>query len=351
MTIPQEIIDRLNELPVEDIANKLGLEVKKHTAKCFMHDDQHPSLSFFPRSNTFYCFVCKKGGGPITLVQEFCKCSFQEACLWLGKEFNIWWPNDKRLVRPTKKLVRMVHLKPVDERIPFDEEVSTWLIHKAGLSYAAKGFLYNERHFEQTVIERLNIKSVTSSKQVVDALINEFGEERSLRSGLVRRGSSGPYFYFYTPCLLFPYYERDGRLVGIQSRYLGDKEDAPRFQFQSSQKTRLFNIPILNEMKRGDELFISEGITDCLALLSAGHNAVAIPSATILPENDLIQLKDYILYMYPDNDESGWRAFRELRYFFVNNYSTVRALELPEGTKDYCVFYAKQKENEGEIQS
>ncbi|WP_213065500.1 toprim domain-containing protein, partial [Acinetobacter baumannii] len=67
----------------------------------------------------------------------------------------------------------------------------------------------------------------------------------------------------------------------------------------SSQKTRLFNLPVLNTMSRGDRLYISEGITDCLALLSNGLKAVAIPSATILPLEDLVLLKGYDLHMYP----------------------------------------------------
>ena len=314
-----------------------------------MHDDLHPSLSFNANKNIFFCFVCDKGGGPIQLVQDYYNYSFQEACVWLGKEFNIWWPEDERRIKAAKEPMRKVRLKPVGEIIPFDEEVSTWLIHKASLSESAKRFLYSERHFEQAVIERLFIKSVTYPNRVVNALIGLFGEERCLRSGLVKRGRYGLYFYFYTPCLLFPYYGQDGRLVGIQSRYIGDKENAPRFQFQSSQKTRLFNLPILNGMKSGDKLYISEGVTDCLALLSAGKKAVAVPSSTILPEDDLILLKDYDLHMFPDNDDAGRRAFRELRRFFVNNYSTVKEERLPEGIKDYCMYYAKQKANGAEI--
>ena len=160
-----------------------------------------------------------------------------------------------------------------------------------------------------------------------------------MKSGIVRIGEYGAYFYFYTPCLLFPYYEQDNSLVGIQSRYLGEKKEAPRFQFLSSQKTRLFNLPILNKLKRGDKLYISEGITDCLAMLSSGLNAVAIPSATIQPLEDLILLKNYDLHMYPDQDEAGQRALMDLRRFFVNNYSTVKAEKLPEGVKDYCEYY------------
>ena len=73
-----------------------------------------------------------------------------------------------------------------------------------------------------------------------------------------------------------------------------------------------------------------------MALLSDGLNAVAIPSATILPLEDLILLKNYELHMYPDRDEAGQKAFMALRRFFINHYSTVRAEALPEGVKDYC---------------
>ena len=92
-------------------------------------------------------------------------------------------------------------------------------------------------------------------------------------------------------------------------------------------------------MSRGDKLFISEGITDCLALLSADMKAVAIPSATILPLEDLALLRSYDLHMYPDQDEAGQRAFMDLRRFFVNNYSSLKAEILPDGMKDFCDYY------------
>ena len=40
MTIPQNIIVRLQELNVESVAEKLGIDVKRHKAICFMHDDK-----------------------------------------------------------------------------------------------------------------------------------------------------------------------------------------------------------------------------------------------------------------------------------------------------------------------
>lgn len=305
-----------------------------------MHDDHSPSLKFSPKKNMFFCFVCNKGGGPIQLVQEHEGWTFQEACVWLGDQFHIWWPEEKQYKKPVKKSTKRVFLPKLEEgAIVFDEEIYSWLIENARLSELSKQFLFEERHFNPEVIWELKIKSVSDSKRVLNKLIALFGTERCLKSGLVRNGEFGFYFYFYTPCLLFPYYEKDGRLIGIQSRYLGERKDAPRFQFMSSQKTRVFNLPILNTMNRGDKLYICEGITDCLALLSADMKAVAIPSATILPLEDLVLLRSYDLHMYPDQDEAGHRAFMDLRRFFVNNCSTLKAEKLPDGTKDFCDYY------------
>ena len=348
MRIPDDIVTRLNELSIESVAEKLGIDVKRHKAHCFMHDDHTPSLKFSTAKNMFFCFVCDKGGGPIQLVMEYEKWNFQEACMWLAREFNIIIPEAKGYMKPVKKPVQKVYLSKNDGSVySLDEEILLWLIAKAGLSELAQMFLFGERHFKKEVVLKLNIKSVTDSKKAKDSLLSTFGEERCLNSGIVRKGEYGTYFYFYTPCLLFPYYEQDGKIAGIQSRYLGEKKDAPRFQFLAAQKTRVFNLPILNTLKRGDKLYISEGITDCLALLSSGLEAVAIPSATIQPLEDLILLKNYDLHMYPDQDEAGQRAFMELRRFFVNNYSTVKAEKLPDGVKDYCEYYISTQVTDG----
>lgn len=349
MRIPDDIVTRLNELPIESVAEKLGIDVKRHEAHCFMHDDRKPSLKFSTAKNMFFCFACDKGGGPIKLVMDHEGCNFQDACLWLAKEYNIIIPDNKGYAKPVRRTVRKTCLTRKEEQVyALDEEILLWLIDNAGLSESAQKFLFEERRFKKDVILNLNIKSVTDSKKVKNALISKFGEERCAKSGIVRRGEYGTYFYFCTPCLLFPYCEQEGDLVGVQSRYLGEKKDAPRFQFLAAQKTRVFNLPILNTLKRGDKLYISEGVTDCLAMLSSNLKAVAIPSATILPLEDLILLKNYDLRMYPDQDEAGQRAFMELRRFFVNNYSTLKAEKLPDDVKDYCEHYILTQVADGE---
>ena len=107
MRIPDDIVTRLNELSIESVAEKLGIDVKRHKAHCFMHDDHTPSLKFSTAKNMFFCFVCDKGGGPIQLVMEYEKWNFQEACMWLAREFNIIIPEAKGYMKPVKKPVQI----------------------------------------------------------------------------------------------------------------------------------------------------------------------------------------------------------------------------------------------------
>lgn len=345
MTIPQDIIDRLNGLDIEDVASKLGLEVKRHKALCFMHNDHTPSISFSRNRNIYWCWVCGKGGGPIKLVCDKEGWNFNDACIWLAEQFNIWLPHEVDDDKHLRKRVKRVFLpKPDITSSTFDEELFLWLINNTDLLEEANRFLFSERHFKEDVIRRMKITSISNPKVILEKLIARFGLERCVKSRIIHNGDYGTYLSFYTPCLLFPYFTQDGRLVGIQSRYLGNRNNAPRFQFLSAQKTRLFNLPILNSLHQGERLYISEGITDCLALSSAGLKAVAIPSATILPQEDLTLLREYDLHIFPDQDDAGQKAFLALRRFFVNHFSTIKAEQLPESAKDFCDYYVSTQE-------
>ena len=77
-------IEKLRDLPIEGVAERLGLRVSRHKALCPFHDDHHASLSFKVSKNTFRCFVCDAKGGTIDLVMRFLNKDFREACRWLG---------------------------------------------------------------------------------------------------------------------------------------------------------------------------------------------------------------------------------------------------------------------------
>ena len=94
-----------------------------------------------------------------------------------------------------------------------------------------------------------------------------------------------------------------------------------------------------------EPLYITEGCSDCWAMLSSGHKAVAIPSATLLSKADkdlLSNLYDRLgttFHMYPDRDAPGERLFMQLKEVLP----TLEHHQLPPGCKDYSEYYMKQK--------
>ena len=151
------------------------------------------------------------------------------------------------------------------------------------------------------------------------------------------------------PWLQIPYYDREGKLIGIQNRNLV-KGALPRFRFPQGAECGIYNLPVLKLLKPGDELFITEGCSDCWAMLSAGHKAIAIPSATLLSKKDkeiLSTLHSQLstkFEMWPDNDAPGERLFLQLQDVLP---SLVRH-QLPQSCKDYSDYYVSVKRKEAD---
>ena len=149
--------------------------------------------------------------------------------------------------------------------------------------------------------------------------------------------------FYDAPSLLIPYRDVDGRLLSVQGRYMGN-EDKPRFRFPRGSRVGMYNKPVIRRLKPGDELWITEGPSDCWAMLSAGHKAVAIPSATSLTKADIGLLREGLpegvsLHMYPDNDEPGMKLFEDLRRWFPE----LQGHLLPEGCKEFGQWWAKRE--------
>ncbi len=46
-------LQKLRDLPIEGVAERLGLQVSRHKCLCPFHEDSHPSLSFRVSKNTY----------------------------------------------------------------------------------------------------------------------------------------------------------------------------------------------------------------------------------------------------------------------------------------------------------
>ena len=289
-------LQKLRDLPIEGVAERLGLRVVRHKALCPFHDDHHASMSFKVSKNTCRCFVCMTQSiGPIDLVMRHLNLDFKAACRWLADENNIileeWKPQTSDISHQTS----------------FDASRYARYFDHPFLNEPARKFLFDERRLDPRVVRWCRLTSWTDKQG--------------------------------TPWLQIPYYDRSGRLTGVQNRNLGltpipsPKGDgsltlqgevgggAPRFRFPSGSKCGIYNLPVLNLLKPSEPLFITEGSSDCWAMLSAGHKAIAIPSATLLTRQDIEMLSSLPsqpggdgggYHMFPDRDAPGERLFLQL---------------------------------------
>jgi hypothetical protein len=226
---------------------------------------------------------------------------FRDACRWLADENNI--------IVSSFKIQDSGDLKPETWNLkPFDASRYERFFERPWLNDEAQRFLFEERRLDPRVVRWCRLTSWRDKQGV--------------------------------PWLQTPYYDREGKLVGIQNRNLV-KGATPRFRFPQGAECSIYNLPVLNLLKPGETLFITEGCSDCWAMLSAGHKAIAIPSATLLSKKDkellesLSQELGTRFEMWPDNDAPGERLFLQLREVLP---SLVRH-QLPPGCKDFSDYY------------
>ena len=288
----------IRDLPIEEVAERLGMRVVRHKCLCPFHDDHHASLSFKVSKNTFRCFVCGAHGGTIDLVMKYLNKDFKEACRWLGGE---------SAQRGRFSLCTSTQREP-SPACAFDASRFERYFERPWLNDEARRFLFEERRLDPRVVRWCRL---TSWKD--------------------RQG---------TPWLQIPYYSREGRLVGVQNRNL-IKGALPRFRFPSGSQCHLYGLPILSLLKPGEALYITEGCSDCWSMLSAGHKAIAIPSATLLNKQDVKLLEslsmklDTKFHIWPDNDEPGEGLYIQLMQVLPN----LERHQLPPGYKDFSEYY------------
>ena len=297
-------LQKLRDLPIEGVAERLGLRVSRHKALCPFHDDHHASLSFKVSKNTFRCFVCGASGGTIDLVMRYLHLDFLEATKWLAAIDHSPFLRPDGSKRPSAER----SIDQYDAQKAFDASRYNRYFERPWLSDEARRFLFEERRLDERVVRWCRLTSWKDKQGI--------------------------------PWLQSPYYDREGKLVGVQNRNL-IKGATPRFRFPSGSQCSIYNLPVVNLLRPGETLFIAEGCSDCWSLLSAGHKAIAIPSATLLSKKDVNLLQALsselsVRYeMWPDRDEPGERLFMQLK-------EVLPALEhhqLPPGCKDYSEYY------------
>lgn len=373
-------IQKLRELDILQVADLLGMGLRNKRALCIHHDDHHPSLAFNVKKNTCHCYSCGFSADTIGLVRERLNLGFSEACHWLADHFDVYIGDDRygNSARYTEKSADKKLLTASDRRMAslrahfaethvshghlaessssgekngrcqssayvaqasVDVEFYQQMFRQMHLSESGQKFLFEERLLSP---EALKVCQIVSTEQ-------------SVCMARVGRG------VFDGPSLIFPYFDQEGRLVSVQSRYLGKKmsessfymdkvssdeakpKEIPRFKFAPGSHRMVYGLDRLKDYPPGEPLLITEGPSDCWTALTLGIHAIAIPSATLFDRSFQGLLSGRNLHVFPDQDEAGLSLYFELK----KALPSLVYHQLPEGCKDLSEYYLKLRRSEG----
>ena len=354
-------IQKLRELDILQVADLLGMGLRNKRALCIHHDDHHPSLAFNVKKNTCHCYSCGFSADTIGLVRERLNLGFSEACHWLADHFDVYIGDDRygNSARYTEKSADKKLLTASDRRMAslrahfaethvshgyvapssVDVEFYQQMFRQMHLSESGRRFLFEERLLSP---EALKVCQIVSTEQ-------------SVCMARVGRG------VFDGPSLIFPYFDQEGRLVSVQSRYLGKKKtessfdmnkvsldeakpkEIPRFKFAPGSHRMIYGLDRLKDYPPGEPLLITEGPSDCWTALTLGIHAIAIPSATLFDHRFQGLLAGRNLHIFPDQDEAGLSLYFELK----KALPSLVYHQLPEGCKDLSEYYLKLRRSEG----
>ena len=354
-------IQKLRELDILQVADLLGMGLRNKRALCIHHDDHHPSLAFNVKKNACHCYSCGFSADTIALVRERLNLGFSEACRWLADHFDVYIADEHRDThrKDVKKAVTASDRRLASLRAHFAEtHVSHGHPSSAYVAQASVDVEFYQQMFRQMHLSESGRRFLFEERLLTPEALKVCHIVSTEQSVCMARVGCG---VFDGPSLIFPYFDQEGRLVSVQSRYLGKKKselsfdmnkvsldeakpkEIPRFKFAPGSHRMIYGLDRLKDYPPGEPLLITEGPSDCWAALTLGFHAIAIPSATLFDRSFQGLLAGRNLHIFPDQDEAGLSLYFELKQALPS----LVYHQLPEGCKDLSEYYLKLRRSEG----
>ena len=212
----------LRNLPIEEVAGQLGLQVARHKSLCPFHSDHHASLSFNTRKNLCRCFVCMDESlDSIGLVMKSLHVDFPKACFWLAERNGILlekgrgrnWRRNCSSSPAASAVSPASSADSADSAASADSPASTAspVASASSASSPAAPHAFDAaryaRFFEHPWLNEAACRFLFDERKI-DGRVARWCR---LSSWTDRKGVNW---------LQIPYFDKEGRLVGIQNRNL-----------------------------------------------------------------------------------------------------------------------------------
>lgn len=308
-----------------------GISLDHHRARgnvpCPFHTDAKPSMHLYDKTNSFYCFSCKKSGSPIDLYKELMGLVDDlEAAKDLCKDFGLTY--DEPNINPGYKdyttvynwVARfynfLLHTSSCPNPKYFEDRCFKNIEYEYLLGYCPSIFI--DKNNQVT-----SLKAIIKHKfpNISDVVLDSYGLYDNQGNSIM----AGRY--------VFPIMDTKCNVIGFSGRTTDPNNPAkylntPETMFFKKRFT-LYNY---HKAKKYGQVYVVEGYCDALSLIALGVHNVVAAMGTSFTQDHINILKDKEIILSLDNDKAG----KDQMYNLIKaNKSNPFKVLLWEGAKDF----------------
>lgn len=269
----------------------------------------------------FHCWKTGRKGTIISLVMEVDHCSYDDAKRMMEGGTTLGELEDKLEDlfnnRPNLEM-QPVALKPV-EALP-----------SSGIALPSGTFRITD--LPETNFFRMEAENLLAGRHL------PIGNKMVCTEGNYRIGDKIVYEKGeYRNRLIIPYYDRNGKLIYFNARYLGSKKGVTRYMGppKDAGVGKEDVIYMTKWPEDGEMVFVEEGELDADSLALCGFNSAACGS-TNFSDTHASYLRPYVPVLCVDNDKAGKRALMEIGNTLISKgVPTVKYIRPPDPFKDW----------------
>ena len=348
LALPEEFLHELRNR--NEITNVISGYVtlrrrgRNQVGLCPFHNEDTPSFTVYPDSESFYCFGCQVGGDVINFIRRIENLDYIDAVRFLAQRAGMNMPSDDTYDSSMRNLRMRIY--------EANREAARYFYATLNSPQGRDGLDYlHSRNLSDKTIRRFGLGFAPDSwSSLTDYLINEKGFKPSelVQANLSMQSKKGTFIDRFRNRVMFPIIDLRGNVVAFGGRIMTDEKpkylntaDTPAFK-------KSYNLFALNKAKnsKSDKLILCEGYMDVIAIHQAGFDyAIATLGTALTPEQARI-IKRYtnnVILCY-DADEAGQKATSRAIEILRREGLDIKVLTIPEG-KDPDEFIRKHGEN------
>jgi DNA primase len=326
-----------------DIVQVIGecVELKRagvrFLGRCPFHNEKTPSFSVHPGQQFFHCFGCGASGDVFEFQMKYHNLDFPTAMKELARRYNVEIPERPQSPQEREKSRKRKAMYAVNEK-------AVTLFRKTLLDSEqatnARKYL-EERQIPLAVQERFALGYApspdTAGWNFLGSQLGKEEKQAAIEAGLLVEKENGGTYDRFRDRILFPIYDRRGRVIGFGGRIVGDGQP----KYMNSPESLVFDksASLLGLYQQGDEIrrrkqaILVEGNFDLVSLVVHGCPNVVAPLGTALTTRQLKLLKGFSeeCVLLFDGDAAGVKAAMRSVPLFLSEQVAGKVALLPTG--------------------